>query len=46
MRGIREVVVLDAKGAIIGSSAVSGSLASASAMTEKQVLDELSAWAK
>ena len=46
MRGIPEVVVLDAKGAIVGSSAVSGSLASASGMTEKQVLDEIRAWAE
>ena len=46
MQGIPEVVVLDASGAVVGKSADTVSLANARGMTEKQVLDELAAWAK
>jgi thiol:disulfide interchange protein len=46
MQGIPEVVVLDATGKVVGSSADTVSLANARGMTEKQVLDELRAWAK
>lgn len=46
MQGIPEVVVLDAAGKVVGSSADTVSLANARGMTEKQVLDEIRAWAK
>ena len=46
MQGIPEVVVLDAAGRVVGSSADTVSLANARGMTEKQVLDEIRAWAK
>jgi len=46
MQGIPEVVVLDATGKVVGSSADTVSLANARGMTEKQVLDELRTWAK
>ena len=46
MQGIPEVVVLDAAGKVVGSSADTVSLANARGMTEKQVLDEIRAWAR
>ena len=46
MQGIPEVVVLEASGKVVGTSADTVSLANARGMTEKQVLDELRAWAK
>jgi thioredoxin 1 len=46
MQGIPEVVVLEASGKVVGTSADTVSLANARGMTEKQVLDEIRAWAK
>ena len=46
MEGIPTVVVLEASGGIVGVSTGTSSLANARTMTEKQVLDELAAWAK